>query len=253
MGTRTSYTPGTFSWIDLATTDASAAEAFYGGLFGWTTVTDADPDGNVVYATFRLGDDAVAGLYERPDETPAWASYVTVDDADATAARATELGGTVGEAFDVFDAGRMVVITDPQGGVFALWQPGARIGAERVNDVGCLTMNELLTPDLDGARAFYEGLFGWRTEPIDTGPGGPQMRSVYNGETLNATLTLDDTGPTHWRPYVTVESTTAALEQITALGGSALAGPIPLPDGSFAIALDPQGAEFAIFEGEVDP
>ncbi len=79
------------------------------------------------------------------------------------------------------------------------------------------------------------------------------MRSVYNGETLNATLTLDDTGPPHWRPYVTVESTTAALELITALGGAALAGPIPLPDGSFAIALDPQGAEFAIFEGEVDP
>ena len=67
MGTRTSYTPGTFSWIDLATTDASAAEAFYGGLFGWTTQTDTDPDGNVVYATFRLGDEAVAGLYERSD------------------------------------------------------------------------------------------------------------------------------------------------------------------------------------------
>ncbi len=57
MGKRTSYAPGTFSWVDLATTDAAAAKAFYSGLFGWEMEeTDGrgraayvnDPDGNVV-------------------------------------------------------------------------------------------------------------------------------------------------------------------------------------------------------------
>jgi predicted enzyme related to lactoylglutathione lyase len=47
---------------------------------------------------------------------PSWFSYVSVDDADAVASRARELGGTVyGEAFDVLDAGRMAVIGDPTG------------------------------------------------------------------------------------------------------------------------------------------
>ncbi len=35
MGTRTSYEAGTFSWVELATTDPDDAKRFYGGLFGW--------------------------------------------------------------------------------------------------------------------------------------------------------------------------------------------------------------------------
>ncbi len=46
------------------------------------------------------------------------------------------------------DAGRVAVLKDPQGAVFAVWQPRTRIGAERVNDVGCLCMNELATTDV---------------------------------------------------------------------------------------------------------
>ena len=95
---------------------------------------------------------------------------MTVDDADATAARATELGGTVGEVFDVFDAGRMVVITDPQGGVFALWQPDARIGAERVNDAGCLTMNELLTPTSTAPKPSTRACSGGAPSPSTPAP-----------------------------------------------------------------------------------
>ena len=71
----------------------------------------------------------------------------------------------IDDAFDVLDVGRMAVLKDPQGAVLALWQPGTRIGAERVNDVGCLCTNELATSDLEAARSFYGRLFGWTTEP----------------------------------------------------------------------------------------
>jgi len=186
---------------------------------------------------------------------PNWTSYVTVADADATAGRVTELGGeVVRDAFDVMDLGRMAVLKDPQGAVFAVWQPGSRIGAERVNDVGCLCINELATSDMEAAGSFYADLFGWRTETVDTGPGGPAIMAAYNGGTLNANLSQVEGGaPPHWRPYFTVESVASALERIGELGGKTLAGPISLPEGGIAIALDPQGAVFALFEGRVDP
>src|SRR5215208_3811286 len=112
MGERTSHPPGTFSWVDLATSDADGAKVFYGGLFGWVfedmPVPDAPP-----YSMARIGGRAVAALYPKRDEPapPAWLSYVTVEDATATAARAAKLGGSViAEAFEVLEAGRMAVV-----------------------------------------------------------------------------------------------------------------------------------------------
>src|SRR5918992_5648531 len=140
MGKRTGHPPGTFSWVDLATTDPAAAKAFYAGLFGWETQDDDAGDG-AVYTLCRVEGDAVCGLFEMPEDMrasgapPNWTSYVTVDDADAAAVRAKELGGdATRDAFDVMDIGRMAVLADPQGAAFAVWQPRSRIGAERVND-----------------------------------------------------------------------------------------------------------------------
>jgi len=138
---------GSPAWVDLATTDPGNARDFYTGLFGWD-VEDADAGGGAVYTLCRLDGAVVCGLFEMPEAMratgvpPNWTSYVTVEDAGAAAARAAALGGTVvDDAFDVLDAGRMAVLQDPLGAVFAVWQPRARIGADRVNDVGCLCMN----------------------------------------------------------------------------------------------------------------
>jgi predicted enzyme related to lactoylglutathione lyase len=260
VGSRTSHAPGTFSWVDLATVDAAAAKSFYTGLFGWET-EDNDAGGGNVYTVCRLGGAAVCGLYEMTDDMratgvpPSWTSHVTVAGADDVAARARELGGgAVDGAFDVLDAGRMAVLSDPQGAVFAVWEPRARIGAEHVNDVGCLCMNELATTDMDSARSFYEALFGWTTEMVDTAPSEPPMGLAYNGGTLNASFgALDDGTPPRWRPYFTVEAMEAAVARVRELGGSVAFGPAQIFDGWIAVVLDPQGAELALFEGEVDP
>src|SRR5262245_9373874 len=114
MGKRTSYPPGTFSWVDLSTGDAAAEKSFYAGLFGWQ-FEDATAGGDMVYTVCRLYGDAVCGLFERPEGAPpAWTSYVTVEDADAVAARVSELGGrVVMEPHDVLDEGRTAVFDDP--------------------------------------------------------------------------------------------------------------------------------------------
>jgi len=93
---------------------------------------------------------------------------VSVEDAEATASRATKLGGRVfGGAFDVMEAGRMAIIQDPAGAMLAAWQPERHIGARRVNDPRCQAWNELQSRDPKTAAAFYSGLFGWEMEPIE--------------------------------------------------------------------------------------
>lgn len=251
MGPRTEYAPGTFSWVDLATTDLVAAQSFYGEVFGWTS--DADP-GGTPYTLCHLDGDLVCGM-ATASGAPAWTSYVTVDDAEAVAGRAESIGATtLSSAFDVADYGRTAVLADPQGAVFAVWQPGTRVGAERVNDVGCLCMNELATTDPGAAQSFYGELFGWTFERVDTGPDGPDLFAVMNRGSLNAHISPTDGGESPaWRPYFTVASAEASAARITELGGHVVAGPFPIPDGAIAIALDPLGAQLALFEGEVDP
>ena len=265
MGERTRHAPGTFSWTDLGTTDAAGAKTFYGGLFGWELedlpVPDAPP-----YTMARIGGQAVCALYERSAEQPgppAWLSYVTVEDADATASRAGELGATViSEPFDVMEAGRMAVLQDPTGAVFAIWQPGQSIGAELVNDPGAITMNQLNTGDPEAASGFYSELFGWRIDQLpeaqsaDTDVAGQQYWGIFNGERLNGgMMPLSQAGPgapPAWLVYFTSADLDESVARIEELGGQVMVPPMRIQSGRIAVAQDPQGAVFALFEGEVD-
>ena len=142
--------PGTWNFSDLNTRDVEGAMAFYGAVFGWvaSTVEGAGAEFTMLrlpgYGDFleqrdpelrarqeATGappgfEDVVAGLipmteHPFPPEVPShWSVTFTVDDADATAARAAELGGTV--ITPPFDAGptRVAVVSDPQGAVFAV-------------------------------------------------------------------------------------------------------------------------------------
>jgi predicted enzyme related to lactoylglutathione lyase len=47
MGERTRHPPGTFSWAELATSDADAAKSFYSTLFGWDYDDSPIPGGQV--------------------------------------------------------------------------------------------------------------------------------------------------------------------------------------------------------------
>jgi predicted enzyme related to lactoylglutathione lyase len=255
MGQRTSYEPGVFSWADLATTDADAAKAFYSDLFGWE-LDDLDlPDGGVY--TMALVDGRRVGALspvQQEGQPPAWNAYITVDDADASAAKAGELGGTIfAEPFDVMEAGRMAVIADPTGAVFCVWQPGDQIGAELVNGHGLLSLTQLNTSDIDKASAFYSDLFGWRIE--QTGDTETPYWGIYVGDTLNAGMMALPPGqpaPPHWLVYFGHNDLDAAAEKISAAGGTVLVPRTPVPGGEFVVAQDAQGAVFGLFDGRFD-
>jgi predicted enzyme related to lactoylglutathione lyase len=115
---------GVFVWDELGTTDADGAQRFYEAVFGWTT-TDMGADFGG-YRIFNRGEDGIAGVMELQDTSipPHWQPYVAVDDPDATAAKAKELGGTaLMEPMDVPTVGRIAVLRDPQGATFGIIKP----------------------------------------------------------------------------------------------------------------------------------
>jgi uncharacterized protein len=264
MGKRTSYEPGTFSYCELATTDIADAKRFYGGLFGWqhddVPMPDAEP-----YTVARIDGDSVAGLTpQQPQQReagipPHWFNYVTVESADEAATRASELGGTVHAGpFDVMDIGRMAVIADPTGAMFGIWEPGQGIGAERVNEPGTLTWNDLATNDTEAASKFYSGLFDWSIDELVTG-GGPRYWSISHEGSAGGRnggmreLSREEEGvPPNWAAYFAVESVDDTLAKAQQLGGSTVFGPMEVPTGKFAAIHDPQGAVFSVVEGEFD-
>ena len=264
MGERAEYTPGTFSWADLSTTDQDGAKAFYAEVFGWQAndLPVPGPDGEesgTVYSMQQLDGKNVAAISPQPDMQreagvpPLWNSYVTVESADIAADKATELGATVhAPPFDVMDAGRMAVMQDPQGAFFMVWEPKQNNGAELVNGPGMLSWNELASPDVDGSKAFYSGLFGWTIEPFE-GSEQPYW-IIQNGDKDNGGVREPQEGePPNWLVYFGCDDTEATLAKIEELGGAKIAGPIDIGVAKIGIAQDPQGAVFAVYAGEFQP
>ena len=254
MGERTSYPAGTFSWVDLQTDDLDAAKRFYGELLGWS-YNDIPIGDDSVYSMAQVHGHNVAGLGERQDESipPHWNCFVTVEDADASAARAAELGATIlAPPFDVFDAGRMSAFADPQGAVLSVWQAKESIGAGLVNAVGALTWNDLVTPDVEASAAFYSALFGWQITEVEGSDG--QYWSITNGGRINGgLLPIIEGGHPAWNLYFACEDVDATLAKANALGGETFMGPMDVPNGSrFAILRDPSGAFFSVSAGPMD-
>lgn len=259
MTKMSSYAPGTFSWIDLNTTDAGGAKDFYGKLFGWTF--EDMPAGEAgTYTMFRLDGNDTAGMSEMGSDQqaqgmpPNWLSYVTVADINASAERVKSLGGTMMmEPFDVMDVGRMGIVQDPTGAFFAIWEARSHIGARVVNEPGSLSWNELATPDSDKARDFYTGLFGWTAQAQQM----PHMvyTTFLNGERMNGGMVQmgeDMAGiPPHWMVYFAVEDCDASVKLAESLGGGVHIPPTDIPQtGRFSVIQDPQGAAFAVIKLE---
>lgn len=255
MSERTSYQPGTPCWIDLGTPDQDAAGEFYGPLFGWELQEDENAEQTGGYRTARLRGKAVAGVMKLMQEgqPPAWMTYISVEDADATTGAAREAGGTaIVEPMSVLDYGRMAIISDPTGAVFGVWQPGINVGAELVNEAGALSWNELETRDPGSAKAFYEAVFGWSSVDHDMGQMGTytewKLGDASIGGMADITGRVPDEVPAHWMVYFAVDDADAAVEQVGELGGEVRFGPIDIPAGRFAMLADPWGAAFAVIK-----
>lgn len=252
---------GRFYWYELMTPDVEAAKAFYTKVVGWG-IESVNMGENFTYDMFKTVEGTVAGVVNPAtmpgggeNVPPHWLGYIGTPDVDATAARAKELGATVYAApMDIPGVGRFAVLADPQGAVFALFDPGEDSPEKDPAVPGTFSWSELFTSDLEAAWSFYTELFSWKkTGGMDMGGDMGEYRLF--GRAADNQLggfmkkPADQPAPPHWLYYTTVEDLTGALNRVRELGGQVLWGPMEVPGGdTVATCMDPQGAAFAIFQ-----
>lgn len=116
---------GTFSWAELNTRAIEDAKSFYTSVFGWGAQTNAADDGSHTYVIFSNASGEVAGGFDMTTNVPAevpphWLVYFAVDDVEAAAAAAVELGGSALTDIMAIEPGRFCLRADPTGAHFAL-------------------------------------------------------------------------------------------------------------------------------------
>jgi predicted enzyme related to lactoylglutathione lyase len=250
----TSYEPGVPCWVDLATPDMKASTAFYNGMFGWDAHTSPDP-ATGGYTMFTLhgteGDEVAAAMpIMNEGQPPAWSTYVSVADLDATAQAVKSAGGTVYmEPMDVLEQGRICVFADDQGAFLGAWQPKDFHGAGIVNDPGTYCWSELACRDIEAAKNFYGSVFGWEGRTNAFG-ATTYTEWLAGGKTIGGMVGMSEQWPDevapHWMVYFTVEDCDASAARAAELGGAVSVPPHDIPIGRFSVLNDPSGAVFSI-------
>ncbi len=272
MPERDGYIPGVPCWVDASQPDPDTAVAFYGGLFGWEFEDAMPPDAPGNYFMARLRGCDVAAVSSQPEGAPpataAWNTYIWVDSADEAASKVADAGGRVlTEPFDVMDAGRMAVFTDPEGAVFCVWQAKDHKGARIVNETGSLNFNMLNTRDAERAKPFYAAVFGWETLSMSGGefwtlpaygdyleqltPGIRKMTADMGAAGFEDVVAAiqplaGDRAdvPAQWGVQFSTDDADVTAAKAAELGGEVLTQPTDVPWARITVLEDPQGATF---------
>jgi predicted enzyme related to lactoylglutathione lyase len=244
---------GRFCWHELMTTDAVAATKFYKELFGWTVdEMPMGPEGK--YLLWKQGDIGVGGAMQAPPGCPsAWLVYVSIEDADASAAAATKLGGKIEvPPTTVPDMLRFSLAMDPDGAAIGLMQPmgpgASQVPYDGPTRPGTFVWDELHTRDMDAAKKFYAGMFGWGGKL-----GEGEMKYwhwSHGGKDIGGMMNLmgGPNVPPHWLGYIAVSDVDAMTKKVETLGGKVMMPAMDMPKvGKFSVVQDPTGAVFALF------
>lgn len=255
---------GSFIWYELMTIDPDAAAQFYEPVTGWSISGQAAPeasgidyrhitraDGGGNGGVLRLSEDMV-----RHGARPCWMGYLYVADVDAEAAEIVEEGGQVLMPAMDLPVGRIAMVTDPQGIPIYIMTPVPPPGMEDVESdvydrraVGHVSWNELYTPDLEGAKAFYAKHFAFEfNSSMPMGDMGDYCFIDHKGEGIGAVMQTPPHVPMPgWNYYIRVADINEAAAMVKTKGGHVLNGPMEVPGGDWIInGMDPQGAAFSL-------
>lgn len=123
--------------------------------------------------------------------------------------------------------------------------------------VGQFVWYELLTKDLEGAKAFYPAVLGWTTQKFD-GSDSPYTMWVAGETPMGGVMQLPPEAaaagaPSNWLPYIGVDDVDGKTAEATGLGATVFVPPTDIPNvGRFAVLKDPQGASFALYASSND-
>ena len=254
----TSHKPGTFCWIDLATTDTAGAKKFYSEIFGWEPF-DIPVGEGMVYTMLNINGKAVAALSDMQPEQrqmgipPYWMSYVSVENAAATVAKARELGANIiMDAMDVMEEGVMALFADPDGCMSAIWQAKNHIGSSYKYAPNTLCWVEHGTQNPEGMITYLEKLYGWTSSTQNMGGmdytifslGEEQVAGFFQLPPELANV------PSHWLPYIEIADISTTIDKIKSLGGEIMMPPMFVEGvGHYCVFRDPQGAVLGLVQG----
>ncbi|MFG2194499.1 VOC family protein [Streptomyces sp. NPDC048639] len=253
------FDEGVPCWVDAMVPDLEAAKRFYGELFGWTFQEGEQKYGFYTQA-FHDGR-TVAALLPKPDGRmpTVWNLYFATRDAEAAAARIEEAGGRIITApLPAGDFGTMVMAADPGGAVFGLWEAGSYAGFEKQGRPVSYAWTDLYTRAPERVDPFYETVFGYTTQELDTGDGmpfavwSPPGRPPGVEGAVAARAAIDSSFPAempaHFLVYFAVADCDESVATATRLGGRVILDPEDTPYGRFAVMVDNQGANFAVID-----
>ncbi len=116
---------------------------------------------------------------------------------------------------------------------------------------GAFSWNELMTSDMDAAKAFYSELLGWTMEDIAC-EGVPYSMIKVGEQELGGIMTIPTEAagmPPMWGSYVTVDDIALCVKKTQELGGKIIMPPREIPDvGHFCVIQDPQGATLNLIQ-----
>jgi predicted enzyme related to lactoylglutathione lyase len=243
-----------FCWINLITPDLDRSMAFFEKLFGWTYKDDGIPNGRVILVD-GLGAGAIIDVKQMPPGTPPVIGVmIKVQNADETVAKASALGGRGEAAFDVMKNGRMGMCIDPNGGIFAVWQPIEKPGFEVDGRAhGAPTWFETITDDVPRAVKFYGELFGWTAEEQSPVPGMKytllKLDGVPIAGAMGKTPHMPANVPAHWGTTFAVKNADETVRLAKELGAEICIPVQELPNvGRFALLKSPQGVSFHLMQ-----
>lgn len=128
IGTRIASPDGTVCWADLLTNEPEAASQFYSGVFGWELYASPnDPSGylHIINGKAHIG--GIPPTRDNPGVPPHWMLYFSASDVEASTNKAGSLGATtLVPVTEIPNTGKFSILKDPQGAVFALFQPHRR-------------------------------------------------------------------------------------------------------------------------------
>ncbi len=246
---------GKFVWRDLMTTDPARAREFYTALVGWS-YNEVDM-GSSKYPMIHAAGEDHGGIVSAPAGLPShWVCYVTVEDVDAAAAKAAELGGRVPEkGRDIPGVGRFAAIVSPGGAAICPYKPDTWGGEGYAGPArpGTFVWHELLALDPEAEGRFFGAIFGWTTRAMDIGadgdlhpvqaagpPGGERRR--HDPEVRRAPAPRPGSPTSGWR------TSTRRLPGSSRWAARCACQPTDIPNvGRFAVVTDPTGAMFALY------
>lgn len=247
---------GKIVWHDLLTNDISGSRSFYGGLFGWTfeevpVSLGFGNSGN--YLLIRHKGQLIGGMVDTRHlgtkvNNSQWVVLMSVDNVDTAAQNVVDAGGGImTPPTDLNERGRIAVVRDNAGALFAILQTRDGDPLDVSAAFGSFMWDEVWVPDPAATANFYQRIAPFQPVSVVTGD-----ESVYRGLAVDGRPRMgilqdpvEELPPT-WASYIRVEDM-SVLDRVAELGGQVL---LPAEDraigGQVALIAGPSGAGVAL-------